>query len=102
MRLYYIHGGNELRDLQERITSLLHEYGVLKAGIFGSRARGDAHPESDVDLLVEFENGRSLLDLVALGQDLAEMLGTQTDVITYASIHPLLRDRILADEVRIL
>ncbi len=93
---------NELRELQERITPKLREYGVTKAAVFGSRARGDAGPESDLDLLVEFEKGRTLLDLVGLEQDLTELLGTETEVVTYRSLHPLLRDRILADQVPLL
>jgi uncharacterized protein len=52
--------------------------------------------------VVEFEKGRSLLDLVGLKQDLVEMLGTEADVVTYRSLHPLLRERILSEEVRLL
>ncbi len=93
---------NELRQLQERITPKLREHGVVKAAVFGSRARGDAGPESDLDLLVEFEKGRTLLDLIGLEQDLTELLGTETEVVTYRSLHPLLRERILADQVPLL
>ncbi len=93
---------NELEQIRDRIAPKLREYGVTRAAVFGSLARGEAGPESDLDLLVEFEKGRSLLDLVGLQQDLTEMLGTEADVVTYKSLHPLLRDRILAEQVPLL
>jgi len=90
-----------VESIQESLLPVLRDYGVVRAGIFGSRARGESVPDSDLDLLVEFESGRSLLDLVGLQLDLTERLGIQTQVVTYNSLHPLLRDRILSDEVRI-
>ena len=70
--------------------------------MFGSYARGDAAPDSDLDLLVDFPPGSSLLDLVGLQLDLREALGITVDANTYNAIHPLLRERILDDEIRIL
>jgi predicted nucleotidyltransferase len=64
--------------------------------------RGEARPDSDLDLLVEFEEGRSLLDLVDLRLVLEDMLGREADVVTYASLHPLLRERVLGEQVEIL
>lgn len=90
-----------VESIQESLLPVLRDYGVVRAGIFGSRARGESGPDSDLDLLVELESGRSLLDLVGLQLDLTERLGIQTQVVTYNSLHPLLRDRILSDEVRI-
>lgn len=81
---------------------ILRRHGVVRAGVFGSRPRGTARADSDLDLVVEFEPGRSLLDLVGLEQDLEGALGIPVDVATYRSLHPLLRDRILAEEERIL
>jgi predicted nucleotidyltransferase len=65
--------------------------------VFGSVARGDDRADSDVDLLVEMEDDRSLLDLVGLEQDLEDLLRRDVDVLTDASIHPVLRSRIIAE-----
>ncbi len=67
--------------------------------VFGSVARGDAQPSSDVDLLVSFEAGRSLLDLGGLIADLEGLLGCRVDVVTAEELRPHVRDRVLADAV---
>ncbi len=67
--------------------------------MFGSRARGDASAESDLDLLVEMERGRSLLDLIALERELEQLLGVEVDVLTPGSISPYLREHIEAEAV---
>jgi len=67
--------------------------------VFGSVARGDASSVSDVDLLVEFEPGRSLLDLVGLELDLQDLLGLHVDVATVASLKDRIRPRVLAEAV---
>ena len=72
-------------------------YGASNVRLFGSVARGDDRPQSDVDLLVEMAPGRSLLDLVGLCQDLEGLLKRTVDVLTDASLHPALRERILAE-----
>jgi predicted nucleotidyltransferase len=81
---------------------LLRERGVLRAGVFGSFARGEEEVDSDLDLLVELPAGSSLFDLVGLQLALSEELGIGVDAHTYRSLHPLLRERILREEVRIL
>jgi len=88
--------------LQETVVPILRDFGVVRAGVFGSRARAQAGPDSLLDLLVEFEKDRSLLDLVGLELELSDRLGLKPHVVTYQSLHPLLRDRILSDEVGIL
>lgn len=93
---------SELQELRQRMKPTLVAYGVVRAAVFGSWARGDTRDCSDVDVLVEFEDGRTLLDLVGLQQDLTEVLGLEADVVTYRSLHPLLRDRILAEQVPVL
>lgn len=65
--------------------------------VFGSVVRGDDRAHSDVDLLVDMDPDRSLLDIVGVGQDLEELLDRRVDVLTGASLHPGLRDRILAE-----
>lgn len=74
---------------------------MVRASVFGSWARGEGAAGSDVDFLVEFEEGRSLLDLVGLQQDLTDALGVEADVVTYASLHPLLRDQVLREQVQL-
>lgn len=87
----------ELRDKRPDILKIAASHGASNVRVFGSAALGEDRPGSDLDLLVEMEAGRSLLDLVGLGQDLEDLLHTKVDVLTDASIHPALRARILAD-----
>ena len=91
-----------ITSLVERALPILRRYGAQRAGVFGSYARGQAGPESDLDLLVELPPGSSLLDLVGLEQALGDELGVRVEATTYRALHPLLRDRVLQDELRIL
>jgi hypothetical protein len=91
-----------VHELREQIEPTLRRFGVVRASIFGSTARGEATATSDLDLLVEFESGRTLLDLSGLRLELEELLGVGADVVTYRSIHPRLRDRILREQIQIL
>jgi predicted nucleotidyltransferase len=75
---------------------------VGRASLFGSVVRGEDTPSSDIDILVEMPRDASLLDLAGLKLDLEAMLGRAVDVVTYRSLHPLLRDRILAEQQPIL
>jgi predicted nucleotidyltransferase len=82
---------------REEILRIAARHGARNVRVFGSVARGDDRPDSDVDLLVEMEDDRSLLDLVGLEQDLEDLLSRNVDVLTDASIHPDLRLRIAAE-----
>ena len=89
-----------MTDLEHRRPDILRiaiEHGARNVRVFGSEARGEAGPTSDLDLLVDMDDDRSLLDLVGLGQDLEELLGRRVDVLTAASIHPRLRASVLAE-----
>jgi predicted nucleotidyltransferase len=88
-----------LRSRREEILGYAAEHGARNVRVFGSIARGEPGPGSDVDLLVEMESGRSLVDLVGLWQDLEDLLGTHVDVLSEGGVSPLLRERIHADAV---
>jgi predicted nucleotidyltransferase len=79
-----------------RIASV---HGAGNVRVFGSRARGEERPDSDLDLLVEFEKGRSLLDAIGLEQDLEDLLGLRVQVLTPGGLSPYLRGEILATAV---
>ena len=87
----------DLRQKRNDILRIAARYGARNLRVFGSVARGDDLAHSDVDLLVDMDPDRSLLDIVALGQDLEELLNRRVDVLTDVSLHPALRDRILAE-----
>ena len=87
-----------LAELREKVVPVLRKYGVVRAAVFGSFARGEAGEGSDLDLLVEFEEGRSLLDLAGLKAELEDVLGTRVDVVTYGSLHPRIRGRVLEEQ----
>ena len=80
--------------LFKKIVSILARYRVKKIAVFGSYARGEAKPESDIDILVEFSERKSLLDLVGIEQELSEALGVKADLLTEKAISPYLIDRI--------
>jgi hypothetical protein len=92
---------DSVNEIRETVLPVLKRHGVVRAALFGSVARGEARSDSDLDLLVEFEDGRSLLDQAGLRMDLQELLGRVADVVTYASLHPRLRERILREQVLI-
>ena len=86
-----------LKEKRQAIMALADKHGAHSVRIFGSVARGDSGPESDVDLLVKMEEGRSLLDLSAMVLDLKELLGVNVDVVSEDGIYWLLRRKILKE-----
>jgi len=92
--------GEMIGDVEQHRDAILRMaayHGARNVRLFGSVGRGDNRPDSDVDLLVEMESDRSLLDLVGLGQDLEELLHRRVDVLTDESLHPALRQRIVSE-----
>jgi predicted nucleotidyltransferase len=87
-----------VEELNRRIIPILRRFGVKRASLFGSSARGEEGEGSDIDIIVEFDVGKSLLDLAGLKIELEETLGRKVDVVTYNSLHPLLRDGILKEQ----
>lgn len=90
------------QEIKRKILPILRRYDVARAAIFGSFARGESTERSDIDLLVEFKGQKSLLDLAGLKIALEELLKTKVDVLTYNSLHPLLKNRILSEQKVIL
>lgn len=82
------------KDLFEKISSFLEKEGSTKIAVFGSYARGEEKPESDIDVLVEFSETKSLLTLVRIERELSEFLGVKVDLLTEKSISPYLVDGI--------
>ncbi len=92
----------QIEDLRDILIKVLKKYDVKKAALFGSIVEDKATKDSDIDLIIEFKGRKSLLDLVSLKLELEELLGRKVDVITYKSIHPLLKERILNKQKVIL
>ncbi|MCC7024070.1 MAG: nucleotidyltransferase family protein [Thermomicrobiales bacterium] len=76
---------------------IAHANGATRVRIFGSMARGAARPDSDIDLLIDLEPDRHLLDLVAIKQDLEDLLGREVHVVAEDAVSPYLRERILRE-----
>lgn len=92
-------GGEILVRLRQLLPELRSKYHVVEVAVFGSRARKDATPRSDLDLLVTFDSEASLFDLVGMELDLTGRFGVEVDVVTPDSIKPRLKDRILESAV---
>jgi len=81
-----------------RLDALCRRFGVARLDVFGSVARGEAGPGSDVDLLYELAQGRSLgWEIEDLSQNLADLFGRPVDLVPRRALHPLIRDQVLAD-----
>lgn len=88
-----------IEQKREDILRLANEHGAKNVRIFGSVARGEDQGASDLDLLVELDPDRSLLDQVALQQDLSELIGVNVDIVVDGGISPYLEQKILAEAV---
>ena len=82
---------------RDQILHIAARHGARNVRVFGSVARDDDRPDSDVDFLVEMDADRSLLDVVGLGQELEALLHRRVDVLTDASILPALRSHVVAE-----
>jgi predicted nucleotidyltransferase len=89
---------DELKALTVRLAELCRKYGIAELSVFGSVARGDARPDSDVDLLYVRVPGNDLgMSYFALQEDLAELFGRPVDLVAKDSLHRVIRDQVLAD-----
>jgi predicted nucleotidyltransferase len=88
---------DDLRSLRREILSAASRHGARDVRVFGSIVRGEEHSNSDIDLLVDVEAGRSLLDIIGLEQELEELLGRRVEVLTVGGLSPYLERQILAE-----
>jgi len=88
-----------LQAKREDILQTARKYGAYNVRVFGSVARGEADEKSDIDLLVDMEKGRSLLDLIGLLIDLESLLGCKVDVVTVKGLRERIRERVLKEAV---
>jgi predicted nucleotidyltransferase len=86
-----------LKAKREEILRVCAKYGARNVRVFGSLARSEADEQSDIDLLVELEPGRSLFDLGGLQYDLERLLGCRADVVTERGLKPRIRERVLRE-----
>jgi len=90
---------DDLRQRKDQILALASLHGAHNVRVFGSVARGDAAEGSDLDLVVDFDMGRSLMDHGELIMDLEEVLGCRVDVVSARGLRDRFRDRVFADAV---
>ncbi|NOQ42379.1 MAG: nucleotidyltransferase [Desulfuromusa sp.] len=90
-----------IEEHRETIKRLAANRGAVRVRLFGSLARGEGKPQSDIDLLVDLEEGRSAFALGGILMDLQEALGRRVDVVTPAALHPKIRDKVLEQAVEL-
>jgi predicted nucleotidyltransferase len=88
-----------VKEKREEILQIAAKHGAYNVRLFGSVARGEAGPESDVDFLIEMEEGRSLFDLADLLADLQDLLNCKVDISEPEGLHWFIRDQILKEAV---
>jgi hypothetical protein len=88
-----------VREKRDEILRIAASHGARNVRVFGSRARGEDRPDSDLDILVNLDPGRTLLDIVAIKQDLEDLLGCKVDVVTEGAISRYIREQVLAQAI---
>ncbi len=88
-----------LKQKREQVLETAAHYGAYNVRVFGSVARGEADEASDIDLLVNLEAGRSLMDLGGLLYDLQILLGTNVDVVTEKGLRTRIREQVLREAI---
>ena len=88
-----------LKYKRDEILALAARHGASHVRVFGSVVRGEAGQDSDVDFLVELEEGRSLFDLGSLLMDLQDLLGRKVDIVTEKALHWYIRNKVLEEAV---
>jgi len=87
-----------MKQIKDQIIPILLKYGVSRASLFGSFARGEETDKSDIDILINLPKGMSLFGFADLKMELESKLERDVDLVTYRSIHPLLKNSILKEQ----
>lgn len=87
----------EIQQKKEEILAVARQYGIVNVRIFGSVARGDDNPQSDIDFLVDLEEGCTLFDLGGALVKLQDLLGRKVDIVTKNGLHWYLREKIMKE-----
>ena len=91
-----------LARIKQKVLPILKEAGVTRSSLFGSYVRGEQKKDSDIDILVDFPRGKGLFEFAGLQFQLEDALKKKVDLVEYESLHPLLKERILAEQIQIL
>lgn len=91
-----------IESIKNKIMPILKRHNVLKAAIFGSIVRGELNSNSDIDILVDIDNEKSLFDFIQLKLELEEKVNRRVDLVEYSTIYPKLKEKILKEQVPLL
>ncbi len=91
-----------ITKIKEKILPILKNYNAQRVALFGSAARGQMRTDSDIDILVDIEADISLLEFIGLKQEIEEALGRKVDLVEYDTLKPLIKEKILREQVRLL
>ena len=90
---------SDIRQQRIEILRIARKHGAREVRLFGSVVRGGATNDSDVDVLVKMDEGRSLLDRIAMIHELQDLLHCKVDVVNERALHRVLRERVLSEGV---
>lgn len=91
-----------IEEIKRKTLPVLATYHPTRVGVFGSAARGQMRPDSDVDMLIELDSRYSLFDFIGLEQALGDALGRKVDLVEYRALKPLIRASILSEAIDII
>jgi len=92
---------SKIKANKQKILDILEKYGASNLRIFGSYARGEENPDSDLDLLIDMEDGTTLFDRIALMQELEDLLGVKVDLAKPDNLHDLIRDQVMEEAIKL-
>ena len=92
---------SQIKESRNEITRIALHHGVATISIFGSVVREEDNQSSDIDFLVNFEEGRTLFDLIRLKQDLETLLGRPVDVVSVNALHPRIKNQVINQAVQL-